>query len=330
MRTLVISGYGVKLKVKSNYIVIHSKDGVKEVAPSEVDTIIIATSGVALTSKFLRLVSNYGIDLVVIDSRGYPVSRFYHPYITRTIDNRIAQYMSYFNSLCKEVAKSIAYCKLMNQSSYLVRLGRLLRSQELKEAGYSVESLANRTLSLSVEDFNELRKELMGIEAHGARIYWSSIGYVLPSDLRFEGRDQRGEDQVNTVLNYGYGIVYPECWKALVLAGLDPYAGFLHVERSGKPVLVYDLIEMFRVVAVDSVLISKFRDGWRAELKDGLLTPKSRGEVVKLIIENFSRRFRCKYSDNYMTLAQWIKHAALELADALRSGKRPKGFIARW
>ncbi|MEM1710457.1 MAG: CRISPR-associated endonuclease Cas1 [Sulfolobales archaeon] len=325
-----MSGYGVKLKVKNNYIVIHSKDSVKEVAPSEVDSIIIATSGVVLTSKFLRLVSNYGIDLVVVDSRGYPVSRFYHPYITRTADSRIAQYMSYSNGLCREVAKSIAYCKLMNQSTYLVRLSRLLRSQELREAGYSIESLANKALSLSVDDFHELRKELMSIEAHGARTYWSSVAYVLPSDLKFEGRDQDGEDQVNMVLNYGYGIVYPECWKALVLAGLDPYAGFLHVERSGKPVLVYDLIEMFRVAAVDSVLISKFRDGWRAELSDGLLTPKSRGEVIKSIIENLNRRFKCKHSESYMTLVQWIRHTALELADALRSGKRPRGFIVRW
>jgi len=330
LRTLVISGYGIKLGVKKGCIVIKDRDKTREVSPSDLDQIIIATSGVLMSSKFLRLLTNYGVDLVVLDSRGYPISRFYHPYITKTIDSRLAQYLSYLNGLAKEVAKVIAYCKLMNQASYLLRLSRSLGANELKESAYAIESLANEILRVNSEDLHALRKDLINIEAHGARIYWSSITYVLPNDLGFKGRDQDGNDLVNISLNYGYGLIYSECWKAAVLAGLDPYAGFLHTERSGRPVLTYDLIEMFRAVAVDSVIISMARSGWRGEIKGGLLSHKSRAEIIKAISENLEKRFRSKRSESHMTLRQWIRHSALDIANSLIGCRKPKGFIVRW
>jgi len=330
MRTLVVAGYGIRLNVKKGYIVIKSKDKVKEISPSDIDQVIIATSGVSISSKFLRLVINQGIDLVVLDSRGYPVSRFYHPYITRTVDSRLAQYISYLNGLAKEVAKVIAYCKLMNQSAYLVRLSRNLSISELKDIAYSIESIANEVLRIDSEDLHIVRKEVMSIEARAAHLYWSSIAYTLPKDLGFDGRDQDSNDLVNTVLNYAYSIIYSECWKAATLAGLDPYAGFLHSERSGKPVLTYDLIEMFRVVAVDSVVVNMVRDGWRGEVRNGLLSPKSRAEIIKAVTDNLEKRFRSKFSDSYMTLRQWIRHSTLEIANSLRNCKKPKGFVVRW
>ncbi|MEM1983572.1 MAG: CRISPR-associated endonuclease Cas1, partial [Sulfolobales archaeon] len=144
MRTLVVSGYGIKIGTKHNYILIKTKDGVKNVAPSEVDRILITTSGVTITSKLLRLTINYGIDVVVLDSRGFPVSRFYHPYITKTVDSRLAQFASYSNGLATEIAKTVAYCKLMNQAGYIARLGRSLGINELRETARSIEALANK------------------------------------------------------------------------------------------------------------------------------------------------------------------------------------------
>lgn len=330
MRTLVVSGYGVRVGVRRGCIVVRCRDGVRELAPAEVERVVVATSGVALTSRFLRLAVDYGIDVVVLDSRGFPAARFYHPYITRTVDSRLAQYSSYSSGLAKDVAKVVAYCKLMNQAGYLLRLSRSTGVEGLRDAARSVEALASRVLSLDAGDLRELRGEVMGVEAHGARLYWSSVACVLPRELGFGGRDHDGSDQVNAVLNYGYGVLYSECWKALALAGLDPYAGFLHTERSGKPVLAFDLVEMFRVAAVDSAVVQRFRDGWRVELANGLIAPRSRAEVVRVVMDSLGRRWRCRHSEGYMTLSQWIKHVALELAEALRRGRRPRGFIARW
>ena len=74
----------------------------------------------------------------------------------------------------------------------------------------------------------------------------------LPPGVQWPSRETRGAtDLVNQCLNYGYGILYAQTERAVLLAGLDPYAGFLHEDRPGKPSLVLDLIEEFRSYAVD-------------------------------------------------------------------------------
>jgi CRISPR-associated protein Cas1 len=78
---------------------------------------------------------------------------------------------------------------------------------------------------------------------------------VLPDKYGFAGRTGRGAtDPVNAALNYAYGILYGQIERSLVLAGLDPFAGFLHVDRPGKPSLTLDFIEEFRPVVVDRTI----------------------------------------------------------------------------
>lgn len=330
IKSLIIAGYGIKLSVKKGYLIIKGKESSKEVPLSEVEQLVIATSGVTITSKALRLITDYGVDLVVLDSRGFPVSRFYHPYITRTVDVRRAQYMSYFTELGIKLVKNFAYIKVMNQAKYLISLNRLLKETSIKESAYDIEAIAERILKLPKTYISQFRKDVMKLEAQAARIYWSSIALAIPNELNFEGRDQDGSDITNISLNYGYGILYSECWKALVLAGLDPYAGFLHADKSGKPTLVFDFIEMFRVAAVDSVIIKLLRSGWRGEVKEGMLTPKARLDIVKAVNDGLEKRFRVKPYSESLTLRQWIRKSARDLAKALISNKEFVGPIFRW
>ncbi len=107
---------------------------------------------------------------------------------------------------------------------------------------------------------DEVRGELMGLEGTGGRLYWKQIGNMLPDELGFEGRShysrKRRPDAVNAALNYGYGILTSHVWGAAMNAGLEPFAGFLHVDRSGKPSLVLDLMEEFRQPVVDRAILA--------------------------------------------------------------------------
>ncbi|MER3513307.1 MAG: CRISPR-associated endonuclease Cas1, partial [Chloroflexota bacterium] len=77
--------------------------------------------------------------------------------------------------------------------------------------------------------------------------------------------------------NYGYGILYGQVERALVLAGLDPYAGFIHVDRPGKPSLVLDLIEEFRQAVVDRTVLGLVNKGVALEQdEEGRLTEGTR------------------------------------------------------
>jgi len=98
----------------------------------------------------------------------------------------------------------------------------------------------------------------MGYEGSAGRIYFEALGYIIPDRFKFEGRSrQPAKDEFNCLLNYGYGVLYSMIEKACIIAGLDLYAGFLHTDNYNKRSLVYDLIEMFRIL-VDKTVIFLF------------------------------------------------------------------------
>ena len=71
---------------------------------------------------------------------------------------------------------------------------------------------------------------------------------LLPDEYKFEGRSQHpATDVFNCLLNYGYGVLYGKVEGALIKAGLDPYVGIMHREDYNRPVLVFDVIEKYRV-----------------------------------------------------------------------------------
>lgn len=89
---------------------------------------------------------------------------------------------------------------------------------------------------------------LRGWEGQASRIYFSTINIYLPEKLRFETREQHPAfDVTNAFLNYGYGMLYGRIEGALIKAGIDPYIGVLHRDDYNRPVLVYDVIEIYRI-----------------------------------------------------------------------------------
>ncbi len=104
------------------------------------------------------------------------------------------------------------------------------------------------------------------VEAAAARRYWEGIATIIPKELGFTKRLKRwslpeGEkpDPFNTALNIGYAALAKEVWRAVFIAGLNPYIGYLHEKRPGRLSLVYDLMEEFRPIAVDKPIIKLAR-----------------------------------------------------------------------
>ena len=103
--------------------------------------------------------------------------------------------------------------------------------------------------------------ELMGVEGAAARNYFGVLGALMPEELKFSGRSRRPAlDVVNAALGYGYGYGYAmllgECVSALVAAGLDPAIGMLHEDADRRPSLGLDLMEEFRPMIVDQVVVA--------------------------------------------------------------------------
>nr|MDO8084978.1 CRISPR-associated endonuclease Cas1 [Candidatus Sigynarchaeum springense] len=106
------------------------------------------------------------------------------------------------------------------------------------------------------------RFKLLGIEGDGAKEYFAGLQQVIPAAFNFTGRNRRPpKDPVNAMLSLGYTILQGYVSVGVAAVGLEPYAGFMHADRSGKASLVLDMMEEFRQPVVDKLVISLVTKG---------------------------------------------------------------------
>jgi len=122
--------------------------------------------------------------------------------------------------------------------------------EALAELGKKLEDLEG-----SVE---QNRSSIMGIEGMASAHYFEALSSALPERWRFSGRSRDpATDAFNCLLNYGYGILYSQVEKGCIIAGLDPYLGFLHTDNYNKKSFVFDLIEIYRTY-IDRTVMGLF------------------------------------------------------------------------
>jgi CRISPR-associated protein Cas1 len=118
------------------------------------------------------------------------------------------------------------------------------------------------------------RQDMLGLEGMAARTYFEALSSIMPEKYRFAGRSRSpARDEFNALLNYGYGVLYSMMEKGCIIAGLDPYLGFLHSDSYNKKSLVFDIIEMFRIY-VDETVVYLFS---RRMVKDEFFEPLEQG-----------------------------------------------------
>lgn len=102
--------------------------------------------------------------------------------------------------------------------------------------------------------------DLMGYEGRAAKTYFSVFDYLIVQqreDFYFKDRNRRPPlDNMNALLSFFYTLLASEVSSALETVGLDPYVGFLHQDRPGRPSLALDLMEELRPVFADRLALS--------------------------------------------------------------------------
>lgn len=127
----------------------------------------------------------------------------------------------------------------------------------------------------------------MGYEGRAAALYWSSLAPLIPENLSFPGRRaQHATDPFNQAVNYVYGVLYEEVWKAIVHAGLDPYSGIMHGAERDQGSLIFDLIEEFRAPFGDRLVLGMLGRGFEPQLG---LNGRLRTSVRRLLVGAFHR-----------------------------------------
>jgi len=136
---------------------------------------------------------------------------------------------------------------------------RVLLSRNDKEVPVEViESL--KRLAVQAEGASHMQS-LLGFEGAAAEVYFGRFGNMLKNsgDFSFQNRNKRPpKDPVNSVLSYLYGILAKELFSTVLAVGFDPYLGFYHQPRYGRPALALDMMEEFRPIIADSSALTLF------------------------------------------------------------------------
>jgi len=226
-----------------------------EVPVIKVDNIWISTSALVSTDAIQCAMEN-NIDIVFLDKYGDPYARIWHPNLGSTPLIRRRQLEASTNVKGLTLVKEWIKKKLKNQINLLKKLKKTRPNQQEQLASVIAQlQTYYRKISELEGNVEENRQSILGLEGISSRIYFEILSEILSKKWRFNGRSRRpAKDSFNCTLNYGYGVLYSIVERACILAGLDPYVGFLHTDDYNKKSFVFDVIEQYRIHVDETVL----------------------------------------------------------------------------
>lgn len=333
---LILSGFGLFLSKKEERLLIRKgKDLIYEFPFYRLSEVTLASRGITLSSDVIMELCERGVQINFLHGTGKPYAKITAPALSATIQARREQIRALDDERGVRLAKTIVAGKLSNQRKLLLYFGKYIkgtapdRFQSITQAADSLKGLEQQVKEVSGARIEEVRQALMGIEGSSSRIYWQGVQEILAERTLFFGRVRQGAtDEVNSMLNYGYGILYSQVWGAVVAAGLEPFAGFLHVDRPGKASLVLDLVEEFRQPVVDRTVIAHVNRGEPIKMEGGLLSPETRKALSQKILERLESRET--YQGKKYQIRSIIQIQARNLAAFLRGEREYHPFSFKW
>lgn len=288
---LIINTYGSYLHKKGERFKIKNEDKVFEVSAKKVDSILI-TTGATISTDAIEFAMKNNVDIVFLDYFGDPYGRIWHSKLGSTTLIRRRQLEMAETEPGLKLALEWVVKKLENQIDFLGRLARSRPEKEerIKEYASRLEDICRKLESLE-GTLEERRGTIMGLEGTAGRTYFEVLSFILPERFQFAGRSRNpAKDEFNCLLNYAYGVLYSRVEKGCILAGLDPYMGFIHTDNYNKKSLVFDLIEMFRILADQTVVYlfssRKVKKECFDKIRGGLTLNKEGKQVLLEVLSN--------------------------------------------
>ena len=228
---------------------------------------------------------------------------------------------------CVAIARQIIAGKIQNSRNSLLRAARENDNEaEQGKLQEVIEALARQLQYLAGQtDLEKAR----GAEGMAAQLYFSVFTFMLKQQreaFTFSTRSRRPpRDRVNCLLSFLYALVRHDCVSALTSIGLDPFVGFLHVDRPNRPSLALDLMEEFRPWLADRLAVTLInrqqispehfveREGGAVEFSDA-----GRKLVIKAYQERKQETLKHPLLDQKLRLAQMPYIQARILARHLR------------
>lgn len=297
---LILDKPGVYVKKEGRTIRIRKGDEMLDpISITKVSAILVLTK-VTITHDVFTLCAQYGVPIIYCKRRE-PIGVFHSFFNHGTVQTRREQILALYDERGLHLAKKFAIAAIKNKISILKYYGKLRQGDSdllgmLDDVIAAMDSSIYQIVELN-GPLEKVRMKIMGLEGEAAHRYYSFLKWLLPDDLGYTGRNRRPPlDPVNAALSFGYSIVYSKTLIAIAATGLEPYAGFLHTDRSGKPSLVLDLSEEFKQWIVDRTVLSLFN---RKALKKEQFEKRGGGifaseDAKKVLLEEIGKRINKK------------------------------------
>jgi CRISPR-associated protein Cas1 len=250
-RPLYVIGQGLRVGLEGEVLVV-TEDG------KRVDSIrLLDCSGVTLfgnaqiSSQALRAVAAEDLAIAHLSYGGW-LQAVTTPPPHKNVELRRRQYaMAASAAECLPVARAIVAGKIANCRTMLRRNARVVPEVTMR----LLKALREKA------EAADSAESLLGIEGSAARLYFEALPMAFRVEgeapaFDFESRNRRPpRDPVNALLSFVYTLLVKDLVAALVVVGFDPFMGFYHRPRYGRPALALDLMEEFRPLVGDSVVL---------------------------------------------------------------------------
>ncbi len=253
---LYVQEQGARISVKGGQLLVTGSSEKREVRI--LDTSQVSVMGnVQVTTQALRTMLSAGIPCSFYSTGGWLYGRATN-FASKNVELRMAQHrVASSKPASLSIAKAFVESKIRNCRTLLRRNGEEVPTHVLGD----LRKFAQKALEVSSVE------SLLGIEGSAARLYFQNFSRMFHQDevLRpfdFNGRNRRPpKDPVNALLSFCYALLTKEFTNAVALVGMDPLVGYLHQPRFGRPALALDMMEEFRPLVADSVVLSLVNGG---------------------------------------------------------------------
>ena len=235
---------------------------------------VVLCGNISVTTPVMQTLLNEGIPLVYLSAYGRYQGTL-TPQISRNSLLRVAQHrVADDPERCLALAKAFVHGKIANMRTMLQRRKWRNRTPNNENPDSALQTNEIETgdghtdISSSIDGITAMRQkipkaeglpELLGIEGNASAAYFQSFSAMLKPALgfSFERRTRRPpKDPTNALLSFAYSLLTADLISAIQTVGLDPYVGFFHQQNYGRPCLALDLMEEFRPIIADSVVIT--------------------------------------------------------------------------
>ena len=296
---IVLNSYGAKLSINNGAFILYNSTGTHRIPIVDVDSILVSKSAVLTSDALMLAIENdIQVTLVVI---GCVWSHKYGSIST------IRKGQLAFTASQDAVTwiKKVIIQKMQNQLALLLMLQVDTGKKEnvVQDAANKINKLISKVNALNGYTVKEIAANLRAYEGNASKAYFRALNFFIPEKYRFKERSQHpATDVANALLNYGYGILYGKVENALIRSGIDPYIGILHRDEYGRPVLSYDVIELYRVW-IDYIVYSLLAQN---VVTEDYYSVDERGAVW---LEALGRRVIIQSTNDYLQECEAIKGA---------------------